>query len=104
MDRLSHALKYKSQSFCDKKTKVIYILKCDKFYKIGYASNLKKRLIDYSVHNPFSVRVISSIECDKPKDFETWVYESFNECIHRGEWYLFNDMDLMRIQVKWFGY
>jgi hypothetical protein len=95
-ERLSRALEFK------RKGKYIYLLKCEKFFKIGYADNLKSRLNLYRVHNPYEVILICSFLTEKFINFENWIYENYTNRLHRGEWFNFSKKELKTIKSKWF--
>lgn len=103
-DRLSHALKA-----CEKlkqrrinRKRAIYIMKCDKYYKIGYATDIYQRFTNYRVHNPLDVSMVCQSHTPRFKQYEHWMRKRFTHKLHRGEWYLLNDDDIKVIQARWF--
>lgn len=104
--RLDNALDYCKRLTKKRKDKarchIIYILKCGEYYKIGYASDLAKRLCDYKVHNPAPMTVIRFAATPMHLQYERWIRIRFQSKHHHGEWYRFDDADLLRIDNRWF--
>ena len=106
--RLDRALAHCKASKLDRennidKRRFIYIMKCDKYYKIGYASNMYERFTQYKVHNPLDVTMICNIKTPRFKEFEDWIFSNYSDKLHRGEWYHLNDDDLLTIKSEWFN-
>lgn len=73
------------------KLETIYILKTygknDCLYKIGYTSNIKRRLEDYKSVNPF-IETIDVFYIENAKSFEQDFHTKYKHlCRHRKEWY-----------------
>lgn len=66
---------------------MIYLLKSNEWYKIGYAKNLIKRVTQYGTYNP-NVCFIAYREGDEKLESE--LHKIFYECKHpyRKEWFL----------------
>lgn len=83
--------------------RVIYILKCGDFFKIGFALNIKQRLYLYRVHNPFEVLILSAKKTTKFREFESYVFGKFASKLKHGEWFQFNEKEIEDIQTQWFS-
>ncbi len=73
------------------KKKVVYIIKCQNFYKIGITNDIKERLVALQTGNPFEISLVKTY--DLPKSFETTVHELLTDAKYheRGEWFRFTD-------------
>lgn len=67
---------------------MIYLIEQDNFYKIGYTSNLERRLKEYSTHN-INFKLIDIIEGDK--SFEDLLHKKFKHLKYNNEWFHKND-------------
>lgn len=75
---------------------VIYILKSNGLYKIGFTSNLTKRLKNYRNHG--TTEVIYILQSIHAFDLEILVHNHFQGNIKRGEeWYHFTDTELISV-------
>jgi len=80
MDRLSHALKFCDESKKHRESlpeipdKTIYIIKCDKYYKIGYTKNMYERYHNYLVHNPLNLSILCNAKTPHFKEYERWIF------------------------------
>lgn len=63
---------------------MLYLLECDNYYKIGYASNLNTRLKHYDTHNP-NYKLIDSKEGSHQD--ETCLHRKCKEFRIKGEWF-----------------
>lgn len=72
---------------------MIYLLECDNYYKIGYASNLNTRLKHYDTHNP-NYKLIDSKEGSQQD--ETCLHRLCHNFLVKGEWFCKND-DVLKI-------
>lgn len=72
-----------------------YIIKSQGFYKIGRASNIKKRLSAYKTHNP-SFELIKKIE----GDYESSLHFLFLKKHSHLEWFNLNQDDINSIDKK----
>ena len=110
-DRLEHAMKAcklmsEERAFLDKKIpeKTIYIMKCNKYYKIGYTHDIYERFCNYKVHNPYQVKLLRNSQEKTPrfKEYEQWIHDNYSDKLHRGEWYCFDKEDIKAITNRWF--
>jgi Meiotically Up-regulated Gene 113 (MUG113) protein len=75
---------------------VVYIVKCNEFYKIGVADDMKSRLINLQTGNPYPIELIKTY--DVP-----WVEKEVHEILKmanlhvRNEWFAMNDATLKTI-------
>ncbi len=67
----------------------IYAIKCGEFVKIGIANNVRRRLKEIDLCNPYRATVALQAEvaaCLALK-VERTLHKAFNECRHRREWF-----------------
>lgn len=62
-------------------------------YKLGYSSDIKKRIRTYVYHNP-SIQVLKTFYLEKGREFEKEFHKN-NQAIYLNEWYDFNPLDLI---------
>jgi hypothetical protein len=69
------------------KTLIVYVVKCNEFYKIGSTSDLRRRLIALQTGNPYPITLIHSYEI--PVSAETSFHNLLTKigCHERGEWF-----------------
>ena len=89
MDRLSHAVKYARQRLIadPDRTACVYVIKCDKFYKIGVADNVKVRLAALQHCNPIELRVVAARRVAKAFSVESKLHIKYKPFHVRGEWF-----------------
>ena len=68
---------------------MIYFLKSDKYVKIGYSKNPKKRISILKISIPFEMEVIGIIEGDLKK--ESQLHRMFSKLRVQGEWFLLTE-------------
>ena len=78
----------------DRPQGVVYLLKSGQFYKIGKATDLKKRLREIKLQLPFETEVIHSIEAFHPFKVERHWHQRFADKRKNGEWFELNDEDV----------
>ena len=101
--RLENSLLYKSKNIS--KTVFLYIIKCNEFYKIGYASNVKQRFNGYIVHNPYQCILLKTIELkNKTKAFniERKIIKEYLSFHVKGEWLSLNEKQVENILNKYY--
>jgi|SRR6185369_4196111 len=69
------------------KSQIIYIVKCNEFYKIGITDDIRRRMIALQTGNPYELKLVKTYRA----------VSSFEELIHtiltkakqhvRGEWF-----------------
>lgn len=70
------------------KQKIVYILKCESYVKIGLASNLKARLSALQVGNPFKLEVLAHWPTCRANSVEAEAHKLLAEYHHDREWFL----------------
>ena len=75
----------------------IYIIKGDKFYKIGFANNVKSRLSTIQAGNPFDLELVFSKELFSAPLFEQRLHKMFYSKRVRGEWFVLDTIDIAEI-------
>lgn len=77
-------------------TKYLYLIKNKNLYKIGYSSNLKKRLKDYDVHLG-KYELIYLLEDSKCFEIEQELHNIFRDKRETGEWFNLTNDDVIKI-------
>lgn len=65
----------------------IYLIQCQKFFKIGIANDVQTRLAQLSTGNPFPLTVISSYGFQNAEVVEKALHQKFEGRWERGEWF-----------------
>lgn len=79
---------FKFQLTYPKKIGHIYILKCDKFYKIGISSNVDVRVKGIIKSYPHEIILLHTIKTDQCSLLESALHISLMEYHHKGEWFI----------------
>jgi hypothetical protein len=64
----------------------IYFVKCRRFLKIGFATDVRTRIADLQTGNPFELRLIAELK-NHTRIVETWFHEILWKSRTRGEWF-----------------
>lgn len=100
MERFNKSLERISNVKLEKsKGKYIYVLKCDKYYKIGIASNINSRLNTLQCGNPFEIEVILATRNAKAKELEKALHDAFIEFKHKREWFMLENDFVEKLKV-----
>jgi hypothetical protein len=91
------ATKQLALSFDDEKSNndVLYIIKTDDKYKIGFSTNWEKREKSYKTHSP-NHKVIYLLKTHKAFDLEGKLHLMFNTKNIQGEWFELDNEDLLK--------
>jgi len=68
----------------------VYLVRTGDFIKIGYAANIKQRLLGLSHASPNELTVLRIIECEdleSARRQEAELHKTFADLRHRGEWF-----------------
>ncbi len=91
---------YTNNSNKNNKSKYLYLLKADKFYKIGVASNVKSRIKTLQTGCMYKIDLVSKWELDKPVVEERKLHKIFSSKRVHGEWFKLNNNDINDIQNR----
>lgn len=80
----------------------IYILKFEKYYKIGKTININKRLEIISPEMPEKPKIIRSYKSGNIDKDEKYLHEIYKEKRTNGEWFLLSDDDLQEIDKYYY--
>lgn len=69
----------------------LYIIKCKEYYKIGIAKNLKNRLSQLQIGNPFELEMVWSKELKNTLKIENVLHSELMKSKVRGEWFYFGE-------------
>lgn len=75
---------------------VIYIFRCERFYKIGRSNDPERRLKSISRSLPFKIELIHTIESDHVIWAELQLHGRFSDKRSTGEWF-----ELTAADVQW---
>lgn len=64
---------------------VVYFIQCGEFVKLGFTTDLGRRLSGYLMHTPYDVKVLASMPGDRR--LEKSLHRRFVKHHHRGEWF-----------------
>lgn len=78
--------------FCSKEQ--IYIIKSLDVIKIGYTTNLIKRMKSYDTHSPH-YKLLYFTNIPDALDVEVFLHKKFKNKKVKGEWFRLNDEDLL---------
>lgn len=73
----------------------LYLFKYEDFYKIGFTSDVNRRLKDISFYPPFDVEFVASVKLKNPREAEKYWHEYYSEYQIKGEWFLFKNREFM---------
>lgn len=78
---------------------IVYLIQQNKFLKIGFTTDLEKRLKDYQTHNA-NFELLYSIQ--GTRSLEKGLHNKFNHFRYNNEWFFYNDeiIDLFRKYSK----
>ena len=97
--RLSEVHKPPSREWVMKQPGV-YVIRAHGWTKIGYASNVARRLDDYVVSIPRGYELIAVFYCEKPADLERQLHYRYQRMRQRGEWFYLPDETLSGLQIE----
>ena len=75
----------------------IYLIKCNEYYKIGRAKNVRDRFFGLQSSNPHELHVIDAWNVENAEELEMSLHLNFQNKSVRGEWFLFDDEDIKKI-------
>jgi hypothetical protein len=77
----------------------LYVIKSAGYYKIGFASDLKSRLVSLKIGNPTRLRVVIFIPCTIKiaEKLEVQLHKTFSNKHLQGEWFKLSSADLKHI-------
>jgi len=83
-----------------KKVGYVYVIRCNDFYKIGKANNVKSRLEALQTATPYALELILTFKTKYPLRLESHLHYHFRNQNVRGEWFTLSDNDLKLIKEK----
>lgn len=72
----------------------VYVIKCEKYYKIGRTTNLKSRFSYIGVQIPFDIEIVHSIKCKDMLKTEELFHQLFKDKRIQGEWFNLTKEDI----------
>jgi len=76
----------------------IYIIRCGRFYKIGWSTKPNQRFYTISSSLPFKTEFIHRIGTDNPVLFEAELHERYAKKRTRGEWFRLSVCDVEELR------
>ncbi len=83
-----------------KKSNLLYLLKADKYYKIGVTRNLVSRIKSIQTGCMFEVEVEETWLIDDPTKTERQLHKIFKNKRMTGEWFELNEEDVLFIKDR----
>lgn len=88
-----------------KKIEYVYVIthkkfKFKKYYKIGKATDYKKRIKQLQTSSPYSYKVVKIFETTKPFALENLFHKRFEKRKKQGEWFSFYFFEMPFILLK----
>lgn len=68
-------------------TQYLYLIRCQRFHKIGVANDIQTRLAQLSTGNPFELEVVALYGFINAQVVEAAIHQRFSSCRRRGEWF-----------------
>lgn len=78
----------------------VYIVRCNEFYKVGIAHEIKARLSSLQIGNPYKVELMYAFRCNYPRQIEQAIHEMLEDNHIRGEWFELDTDALMDLMGK----
>jgi Meiotically Up-regulated Gene 113 (MUG113) protein len=79
----------------------VYILKGDKYYKIGRTANINQRLTPMTVKAPFPLEVVILSPSEDMAHTEKALHARFADKHRKGEWYDLTEQDITSIRSEY---
>lgn len=75
----------------------VYVMKLDKYYKIGISHTPARRLIDLQCSFPLPIVLLRTVEVTNMRAAEKFLHDRFVGCWAAGEWFVLQPEDLLWI-------
>lgn len=72
-------------------SRAIYIIKADKFVKIGISNDISKRVTSLQSGCPFPINVIANINLENASEIEKSLHRIYRKHCVRGEWFVLSE-------------
>jgi Meiotically Up-regulated Gene 113 (MUG113) protein len=72
----------------------LYLISCERFFKIGITGNVPARLSQLYTGNPFDMDVVSVYEFQNAEPVEQSIHQRFDVKRQRGEWFNLSQEDV----------
>lgn len=90
--RLEHALNYR---LATNRNDFVYVIKCCEFTKIGIAYDVKLRMSQMQIGNPFKLTLLASWRSPNAIAEEEEIHAFFESKRERGEWFKLSEADMV---------
>jgi len=78
----------------------IYIIKCQKYYKIGKSYDAYQRMKNIELSSPFKLEMVYHAEVNDAHKLEKKIHRKFRNKRVKGEWFELNK-DEVKAVIKW---
>jgi hypothetical protein len=78
----------------------VYVIKSQGWTKIGYASDVARRLHDHRISNPRGFEIITVFLTDQPAELERTLHARFAARRKRGEWFALSATTLEQLKAE----
>jgi Meiotically up-regulated gene 113 len=76
----------------------VYVVKFREFYKIGYTTEIGKRLYDLDRSLPCNLEKVYIYQTNSSKILESQLHKDFRNKRIKGEWFILSDSDIEKIK------
>lgn len=77
----------------------VYLMECNGLYKIGFSNDVKARLQDVQISNPYTVTLEHVIYANNHAELEYELHQIFKHKNIRGEWFSLTSSDVSSIKA-----
>lgn len=72
----------------------VYLIRCNEFYKVGVAYDVKDRLALFQTGCPYTLEIVCSVVCKNAYNVEAILHSCYEHKAHRGEWFKLDPEDV----------
>ena len=98
-NRLDNSLRYAKQRFLQYRRLKgsVYVVCCEGFVKIGFATSVSARLSNLQIGCPFELKLMKVFKSDDIVEMERKLHRELVPYWHRGEWFKLPDWLMERL-------
>lgn len=82
----------------------VYLIRAQGWVKIGYASDVARRLHEHRTSIPRGFELVAVFLTEEPAKLERQLHDRFTRQRRRGEWFALSDETLAQLQAEAEGY
>ena len=92
------AAKILNDYFKEYSGRYLYLLRCNKYYKIGISSSLEQRIDYLQIGNPYEIDLLMAVKIGNSLESEKLLHERFSHRRVRGEWFELDTKELEEVK------